>query len=147
MSTARKPHPSDVSDGEWKFLLPCLTLMREDALQREDNLRAVFNAMRYVVNSGCQWRYMPHEFPPCSAVCQQARRWMEAKGFEEIARTSHRVAAHRRTPRAPDGGDFRRPHTVVEALERRSTEALDKAPETLTFINSLASRLRSVISS
>ncbi|MFM8275288.1 MAG: IS5/IS1182 family transposase, partial [Gemmata sp.] len=31
MSTKRKSYPSDVSDVEWEFLVPYLTLMREDA--------------------------------------------------------------------------------------------------------------------
>jgi transposase len=85
MNTARKPYPSDVSDGEWEFLLPYLTLMREDAPQRAYDLRDVFNALRYVVKTGCHWRYLPHDFPPWSVVYQQARRWAQAKVFEEIA--------------------------------------------------------------
>jgi len=63
MSTTRKSYPSDVTDAEWEFLLPYLTLMREDAPQREHALRALFNAMRYVVKTGCQWRYLLHDFP------------------------------------------------------------------------------------
>jgi transposase len=86
MNTARKPYPSDVSDGEWEFLLPYLALMVEDAPQREHDLREVFNGLRYVVRTGCQWRMLPHDFPPWNAVYQQARRWMAAKVFEEIAR-------------------------------------------------------------
>ncbi|MEM6553986.1 MAG: IS5/IS1182 family transposase, partial [Planctomycetota bacterium] len=31
---ARKPYPSDVTDDEWAFVAPYLTLMREDAPQR-----------------------------------------------------------------------------------------------------------------
>jgi len=85
MNTARTPYPSDVSDGEWEFLLPYLTLMDEDAPQRKYPLRAVFNALRYFVKTGCHWRYLPHEFPPWPVVYQQARRWMEAKVFEQIA--------------------------------------------------------------
>ena len=85
MNTARTPYPSDVSDGEWEFLLPYLTLMDEDAPQRKFPLRAVFNALRYFVKTGCHWRYLPHEFPPWQVVYQQARRWMEAKVFEQIA--------------------------------------------------------------
>ena len=50
MSTTRKSYPSDVSDAEWEFLLPYLTLMREDAPQREYSLRDVFDAMRYVMS-------------------------------------------------------------------------------------------------
>src|SRR6185503_18246434 len=63
MSTTRKLYPSDVTDVEWEFLLPYLTLMREDAPQREYTMRDLFNAMRYVVKTGCQWRYLPHDFP------------------------------------------------------------------------------------
>src|ERR687897_1685530 len=84
MSTARKPYPSDVSDTEWEFLAPYLTLMREDAPQREYPLRDVFDAVRYVVRTGCQWDFLPHDFPPASAVYQQARRWVSAGVFEEI---------------------------------------------------------------
>src|SRR5215475_6771931 len=85
MSTARKPYPSDVSDAEWEFLLPYLTLMREDAPQREYSLRDVFDAVRYVVKTGCQWDFLPHDFPPATAVYQQARRWVAAGVFETIA--------------------------------------------------------------
>jgi len=85
MSTTRKSYPSDVTDVEWEFLLPYLTLMREDAPQREHTLRDLFDAMRYVVKTGCQWRYLPHDFPPWAAVYQQARRWLAARVFEDAA--------------------------------------------------------------
>src|SRR4029077_5014360 len=84
MSTTRQSYPSDVTDVEWEFLLPYLTLMREDAPQREYTLRDLFDAMRYVVKTGCQWRFLPHDFPPWAAVYQQARRWMQAAVFEAI---------------------------------------------------------------
>jgi len=85
MNTTRKSYPSDVSDAEWEFLLPYLVLMREDAPQREYSLRELFNATRYVVKTGCQWRFLPHDFPPWTAVYQQARRWIQAGVFEVIA--------------------------------------------------------------
>jgi transposase len=85
MSTIRKSYPSDVTDAEWEFLVPYLTLMREDAPQREHPLGDLFNAVRYVVRTGCQWRYLPHDFPPWTAVYQQARRWVQAHVFEDIA--------------------------------------------------------------
>jgi transposase len=84
MNTTRKSYPSDVTDGEWEFLLPYLTLMREDAPQREYSLRELFNALRYVIKTGCQWRFLPHDFPPWAAVYQQARRWIAAGIFEQI---------------------------------------------------------------
>src|SRR5215813_4972969 len=85
MNTARKSYPSDVTDAEWEFLLPYLSLMREDAPQREYPLRDLFNALRYVVRTGCQWRFLPHDLPPWTAVYQQARRWVQAGAFEQIA--------------------------------------------------------------
>src|SRR6516225_7855334 len=85
MNSTRKSYPSDVSDADWEFLLSYLTLMREDAPQREHPLRDLFNALRYVVKTGCQWRFLPHDFPPWSAVFQQARRWVAAGVFEAIS--------------------------------------------------------------
>src|SRR5262245_11146831 len=85
MSKTRKPYPSDVTDAEWAFLVPYLTLMREDAPQREYSLHDVFDALRYVVKTGCQWDFLPHDFPPWTAVYQQARRWLAAEVFEAIA--------------------------------------------------------------
>lgn len=85
MSTTRKSYPSDVTDVEWEFLLPYLTLMREDAPQRDYLLRDLFDALRYVVKTGCQWRFLPHDFPPWTAVYQQARRWLQACVFEMAA--------------------------------------------------------------
>ena len=78
MSTTRKSYPSDASDAEWEFLIPYLTLMREDAPQRDYSLREVFDAVRYVVKTGCQWDFLPHDFPPWTAVYQQSRRWVFA---------------------------------------------------------------------
>jgi transposase len=85
MEKARKSYPSDASDAEWEFLAPYLTLMREDAPQRGYALRDVFDALRYVVRTGCQWDFLPHDFPPWTAVYQQARRWLAAGVFEAVA--------------------------------------------------------------
>lgn len=83
-SPTRKVYPSDVTDDEWAFLAPYLTLMREDAPQRDYELREVFNALRWMVRTGAQWRYIPHDFPAWSAVYQQTRRWLAAGCFEAI---------------------------------------------------------------
>lgn len=60
----RTPYPSDVTDEEWELVAPYLTLMTEDAPQREHSLREVFNGLRYVVRTGGAWRYLPHDLPP-----------------------------------------------------------------------------------
>jgi transposase len=78
-------YPSDVSDEEWAFCAPYLTLMREDAVQRDYSMRAMFNAVRYMVRAGCPWRMIPNDRPPWSAVHQQAQRWIKAGCFEAMA--------------------------------------------------------------
>lgn len=80
----RNAYPSDVSDDEWAFVAPYLALVREDTPQRKHSLRHVFNAVRYVVRTGVQWDYLPHDFPPAAAVYQQALRWSKAGVFEAI---------------------------------------------------------------
>jgi len=84
MAKVRKVYPSDVTDEEWWFVLPYLLLCREDAGQREHDLREVFDAVRYVARSGCAWRMVPGDLPPWAAVYQQFRRWLDAGVFEAL---------------------------------------------------------------
>lgn len=80
----RTPYPTDVADDEWAFLAPYLTLMREDAPQRQHSLRELFNGLRFITRTGLQWRCMAHDLPPWHAVYQQTRRWIDADVFTTI---------------------------------------------------------------
>ena len=84
MGKVRVGYPSDVTDEEWWFVLPYLLLCREDAGQREHDLRAVFNGVRYVARTGCQWRWIPNDLAPWHTVYQQFRRWLSAGVFEAL---------------------------------------------------------------
>jgi transposase len=85
MENKARSYPSDVSDEEWAFCVPYLTLMSEQAPQRKYSLREIFNALRWLVRAGCPWRMMPHDLPPWPAVQQQTQRWVRAGSFEAIA--------------------------------------------------------------
>lgn len=115
MKTTRKPYPSDVSDAEWEFLAPYLTLMTEAAPQRVHCLRRVFDAVRYVVRTGRQWDYLPHDFPPAAAVYQQARRWLAAGVFEDIAHDLRAIL------RLVGGRDARPTAAVLDGRTLQST--------------------------
>jgi transposase len=80
----RSGYPSDVTDEEWAFVAPYLALCKEEAEQRDYPLRAVFNALRYIVRTGSQWRYMPNDLPPWTVVYQQTQRWIRARCFETM---------------------------------------------------------------
>ena len=81
---SRKAYPTDVSDEEWEFVAPYLTLIREDAIQRLYALRELFDAVRWMVKAGCPWRMLPNDLPPWTAVQQQAERWRKAGCFEAM---------------------------------------------------------------
>ena len=83
---SRRAYPSDVTDDEWAFVAPYLTLMKEDAPQRDYPLREVFNGLRYIVRTGMQWRFMPNDLPPWHTVYQQTQRWGRAGVFEDMVR-------------------------------------------------------------
>jgi len=85
MNSTRKAYPSDVSDEEWALVVPYLTLLPEDAGQREHPLREVFNGLRYIIKTGAPWRWMPNDLPPWAAVYQQSQRWLAAGCFEAVA--------------------------------------------------------------
>jgi transposase len=81
---SRRAYPSDVSDDDWAFIAPYLTLMTEDAPQREHSLREAFNGLRFIVRTGMQWRFMPNDLPPWHTVYQQTQRWLKAGVFEDM---------------------------------------------------------------
>lgn len=87
----RQTYPSDVSDDEWSFVAPYLTLMTEEAPQREHDLREVFNGLRWIVRTGAQWRMMPHDLPPWAAVYQMNRT---ARRRGKLAQAVQDVTGH-----------------------------------------------------
>jgi transposase len=117
----RQTYPSDVSDDEWSFVAPYLTLMTEDAPQREHSLREVFNGLRWIVRTGAQWRMMPHELPPWAPVYQQTQRWLKAGVFEAIVddlRAVLRLAQGRNEQPSASMFDSRTLHSSPESGHR-----------------------------
>jgi transposase len=138
----RKAYPSDVSDEEWSFVVSYLTLMTEEAPQREHDLREVFNGLRWIVRTGAQWRMLPHDLPPWSIVYQQAQRWFKAGCFEAIVkdlRAVLRLAAGRnQEPSAAIFDSRTRPSTPesghragYDGAKRRKGSKLHAAVDTL----------------
>jgi transposase len=80
----RTPYPSDVSDDEWAFVAPYLTVMTEEAPQRTHSLREVFNGLRWMARAGAPWRLLPNDLPPWEAVYQRTQRWLKAGVFETV---------------------------------------------------------------
>jgi transposase len=115
MLSPRKPYPSDVSDDEWALVAPYLTLLPEEAGQRNHRLREVFNGLRYIVKTGAPWRWMPNDLPPWEIVYQQAQRWMRAGCFEALAEDLRALL------RLADGRNAQPSAVVIDSRTLRST--------------------------
>lgn len=71
-----KRYPSDVTDEEWAVLEPLVAPPAHTGRRRSVDIREVVNAIRYIVRSGCEWRMLPHEFPPWQTVYWWFRRFV-----------------------------------------------------------------------
>ena len=111
----RKAYPSDVSDEEWAFVAPYLTLMTPDAPQRQYPLREVFNGLRWLVRAGAAWRLLPHDLPPWETVYQQTQRWLKAGVFEAMVHDLRMVL------RLADGRQEQPSATILDSRTLQST--------------------------
>jgi transposase len=134
---SRKPYPSDVSDDEWAFVAPYLTLMTEDAPQRDHSLREVFNGLRWLVRTGASWRMMPHDLPPYYTIYQQTRRWLKAGVFAAIVhdlRELLRLAAGRKEKPSAAIFDSRTLQSTPESGSRAAYDGAKRRKGSKTHI-------------
>lgn len=72
-------YPSDLTDGQWAVLkerCPYLTQPNpKGGRPRRRPVRETLDAVLYVNKTGCQWRQLPHEYPPWKTVYSSFRRW------------------------------------------------------------------------
>jgi putative transposase len=68
-------YASDMKDEEWKLIEPLIPAPSRRGRPREVNLRVITNAMLYIAATGCQWRALPKDFPPCSTVQYYFYKW------------------------------------------------------------------------
>ena len=85
--TAR--YASDMTDREWGLVRPFLPMPRRLGRPRTTDLREVVNALLYIATTGCQWRMLPKDFPPCSTVQRYFYEW-RALGFWARKKTKGR---------------------------------------------------------
>ena len=144
----RRPvYPSDLTDEQWAVLEPrARQVMREltVAVGRPmvHDLRAMCDAVAYVVKNGIEWRALPVDFPPWEAVYAFWERWNNRGLPQELirrlrellrahqGRAAAAVGVHRRTPRSsrPTTPSPGRPAATTAA--RRSPAEAGTSPST-----------------
>ena len=77
-------YPSDLSDAEWALLAPLIPPGKPGERLREVEMRAVLNAIFYVLRTGCAWRMLPREYPPRSTVYGYFALFRDTGVWEQI---------------------------------------------------------------
>ena len=123
MST--QPYPSDLTDAEWAILGPLVTPGKQAGHPQVLGLRHIVDAALYLLRTGCQWRALPHEFPPWPTVFYHRAKWGTQGTWERInavLREQHRVACGRK-PQPTAAIVTRRRVPDIDSQSARTTEA------------------------
>lgn len=84
-TNTRKNYPSDLKESEQNLIKDLFPTKKHNAGRKKvHSIREIFNAILYLLKSGCSWRMLPHDFPPCKTVYHYFNLWSEEGLFEEI---------------------------------------------------------------
>ena len=75
-----KKYSTDLNDLQWQFI----EKIQKDKRVRKHSLRSIWNAVFYIVKSGCQWRMLPYDYPPWQTVYYYFSKWKREGLIEEV---------------------------------------------------------------
>jgi transposase len=82
---AGQTYPSDLTDAEWGLVAPMLAQPAHyRGVRPTIDRRAVLNAIFYRLRTGCQWRYLPKDFPNWSSVATCFRTWRRDGRLQQV---------------------------------------------------------------
>ena len=115
----RKAYPSDLTDAQWAWLEPLLREQVSDGPGRPAQvpLREVVNALLYLKQTGCPWRYLPHDLPPRSTVHYYFTQWTADGTFEAL------LAALRERTRQRAGRNAQPSAAIIDSQTVKTSEA------------------------
>jgi len=77
-------YPSDLTDAQWALIEPHIPPEPGGGRPRKTDERDVLDAILYILRTGCQWRYLPSDFPPRSTVWRYFDRWRRDGTLDRI---------------------------------------------------------------
>jgi putative transposase len=113
-------YPSDVTDAQWALIEPHLPVY-PGGRPRTTALRDVVDAIFYVLRTGCQWRYLPKDFPPKSTVWRYFDEWRHngtLDSVHDLLRTKVRTAEKPYAPRTSASVDSQSVDTTSGGEQR-----------------------------
>lgn len=114
-------YPSDLTDAQWTLLAPRLPAACPGGRPRKTDLRDVVDAIFYILRTGCQWRYLPKDFPPKSTVWRYFDRWRRdgtLDAIHDLLRTKVRAAEKPGAPRTTASVDSQSVDTTSGGEQR-----------------------------
>jgi putative transposase len=109
-------YPSDLSDAEWAIIEPLIAKPPGSGRKRRVNMREIVNAIFYLNRTGCQWRYLPQEFPAPGHVSYYYYQWLDDGTWDRIN------TVLRRAVREADGRDPEPSAALMDSQSVRTTE-------------------------
>jgi transposase len=92
-------YETDLTDAAWELVKPLLPAARHGGRPRTTIMRAVVNAIFYLLRTGCQWRMLPHQFPPWETVYYYFRCWETSGTWVQLHRAIYAQRVSRRDTR------------------------------------------------
>ena len=100
----RPAYPSDLTDAQWELVQPWLPENHGSGQPTVVELREVVNALLYMKQTGCQWRYLPHDLPPRATVHYYDDKWARDGTLEalmaQLREAARQQAGRKRQPTA-----------------------------------------------
>src|SRR5262249_9366532 len=93
-------YPSDLTDAQWAFVEPLIPVY-PGGRPRETDMRDVVDAILYLVKTGCQWRFLPKDFPPKRTVWGYFNECRKNGTLERIHDTLSAKVRKREAPGRP----------------------------------------------
>jgi putative transposase len=93
-------YPSDVTDEQWALVEPLIPVY-PGGRPRQTDVRDVLDAVLYLLKTGCQWRYLPKDFPPRSTTWRYFDEWRHNGTLEAIHDTLREQLRRQEKPRQP----------------------------------------------
>jgi len=80
----RKPYSTDLTDKQWAVIEPLIPPPKKTGRPREHDMREIMNALFYIARAGCDWRLLPHDFPPHDTVYYYFKIWSDDGSWKRI---------------------------------------------------------------
>jgi putative transposase len=120
----RRDYPTDLTDAEWQIIEPLVPAVKSGGRPADHRWREIINAIFYVLRTGCQWRFLPHDLPPWKTVYTYFRTWRLDGTWERLHDTL------RRKVRQAAGCH---PQASVAILDSQSVKTTEKGGHAVTM--------------